>query len=92
MRLHWYDLRPVASILLWLHSLYYLRAFKATSFYIRMIQEIIADMAPFTAIMAMVMVGLSQSFFLASSLNGDTPFQARLGLKRVCFPGRWIKA
>lgn len=57
----------IASIAMWFNLLYYLRAFEVTGPLVSMILRIAKDMKAFLLVLAIVIVGFSQAFWLLSN-------------------------
>lgn len=67
----------VATIMLWVNLLYYLRPFKATSAVVRMLYvDTQEELKTFVLVLAFTLFGFSQALYLLDSQDGTYPFGA----------------
>jgi len=63
----------LATLVLWLHFILYLRGFQATSALIRMVQEIFKEAVPFLVIFLLTIAGLGHAFAMSSPTERTLP-------------------
>ncbi len=64
-------LQAVLSLIIWLKLLYFLRIFKSTGYYIRLIVDVVVDMKYFLMLLLLTFVAFGDSFRQISSSNPD---------------------
>ena len=65
------EILAIASILVWVNSLNLLRPFRLTGSLIRMVFAVVSAMTPFFIILALVLYGFSQAFYLLTYGSTD---------------------
>ena len=61
---------PVLTICMWVNIIYYLRGFIVTGHYVRMLSEILVDMAGFTVLVLLILTGFSHALVLVVGKGG----------------------
>lgn len=69
-----YTIHSVASLLLWVKFLYFLRIFKHTGYFIRMLSTVIWDIRVFIFILLIVYIGFGEAFLRLSEVSEDAAF------------------
>ena len=62
-------IHSLASLLMWVKLLYFLRIFKQTGYLIRMLSEVISDMKVFLLILCIVMIAFGEAFLRLSEMS-----------------------
>jgi hypothetical protein len=62
-------LTAIMSLMLWLKFLYFLRIFKATSYLIRIIIEVVIDMKYFLAVLLLTFIAFGDAIFYINQAN-----------------------
>lgn len=61
----------VTAVLVWLNGLFYLRGFKTTGVFVRMVERVLADMRVFLAVLLLVLWAFANAFFLLGLSGHD---------------------
>mmetsp|Transcript_29225 Transcript_29225/g.28291 ORF Transcript_29225/g.28291 Transcript_29225/m.28291 type:complete len:169 (-) Transcript_29225:202-708(-) len=68
------------AILVWLRMLYFFRIVRSTGYYIRMVIEVLNDMANFALIMAIVVVAVGGALLLVARNHSEEPILTNVGI------------
>lgn len=62
-------IHALASLLMWVKLLYFLRIFKSTGYLIRMLTEVMYSMRVFLTVFCIVLIGFGESFLRFSEMS-----------------------